>query len=670
MNTAANSIVSISENLEVKFCIQNVLVKNGFLAQEDGTDCFTYKVIRSKWVAEDDVYNFEFLTDHMNNRLEESDEERLKLREHYLSKECFAPLTPRLVLVNYTENRGMAISPGNNMYPPIGNFVQKGMVINLETQEVLCPGTSWINTIFDTNELMVLAADTVLGNHLQQPIEGATVSMFYYPEADEIFLGTNRRVLKLSKIIIGGGSRWNFYGAGAVDESLQSMFPLTSNNQLQFDIHRGALHVILEVAMDNLGIEDFVCDTVEETIEFVKNTLKIVFFPPGNENVVYGGILSGKPFANQSKVLSAAEYDHLTFTLNSVARRTLDKETGKTLWNESNKSHWFELFQSHSQDITRFEVNTEDVEVFCKTSDVLVISDMNTNGSRRIVRYQSSNTRFKDWVIRGGSDAELEEIYTLFPRHRRRGISTPCNIRERVQQIITLSIRSMTRSHNVPEDDVNSIVKGKQRVITLSEFLKNPEYAFQSISVLGSSLSIELGDKIKSRMNSLMSDRLKAVNQHWVDISYPLAPFYVTSDCDLPSFRMFRSDTNRAVCNGLAVLYTCVSEGLREPIVDEIARYFISRLLIGAFAFLPDKVCLAYQESYMNNYERKEGFLPISIHKFRMMIPPRQESNSRRKYTIAHNLSKTTFLDISFMMKFAGCFFDDSKKFDFPAVKN
>jgi len=640
--TVANSIVNISENLEVKFCIQNVLIKNGFLTSEDGTDCFSYKVIRSKWVAEDDVYNFEFLTDHLNNRLEESDEERLKLREHYLSKECFAPLIPRLVLVNYTENRLMPISPGNNMYPPIGNFVQKGMVINLESQEVLCPGTSWINTIVDVNELMVLAADTVLGNHLQQPIEGATISMFYYPEADEIFLGTNRRVLKLSKIIIGGGSRWNFYGAGAVEENSEAIFPLTSNNQLQFDIHRGALHVILEVAMENLGIVDFVCKNVEETIEFVKNTLKTVFFPPGNENVVYGGILSGRPFANQSKVLSVADYDHLTFTLNSVARRTLDKETGKTLWNESNKSHWFELFQSHSQDIRRFEVNPEDVEQFCTTSDILVISDMNTNGSRRIVRYQSSNTRFKDWVIRGGSDAELEEIYTLFPRHRRRGISTPCNIRERVQQIITLSVNSTTLA----------------------------QYAFHSIWVLGSSLSIELGDKIKNRMNSLMSDRLKTVNQHWVDISYPLAPFYITPEQDLPSFRMFKSDTNRKVCNGLAVLYTCVSEGLREPIVDEIAHYFIARLLIGAFAFLPEKVCSSYQESYMSNGERKEGFLPIAIHKFRMMIPLRQDNNSRRKYAIAHNLSKATFLDISFMMKFAGCFFDDNKRFDFPAVKN
>lgn len=620
--------------------IFDILASNGFLHQSDTVDCFEYKVIRLNWSQEDETFKFVALVDAEGNELPESEEAHEQYRQHLLAKECFKPEVPRLVLVNYAENREAPLSPANNMYPPIGYFSQRGMVINLEKREVLYPGSSWINLIVNPMDLVVLGSDTWLGSHIQRPIEGATVSMFYHPEGDEIFLGTNRRVLKLSKIISGGGSRWNFYGSGAVEtENENSIVPLSSPDQLKFDIHRGALHILVDIAMEHMGIANFHCYTEDQIIEFTKMCLKTTFFPPGKENLVYGGIVSGKPFANQSQTMHVEDYDTLSFTLNSLAERTFSPETMLTTWVDvmSSNKELVALFKGHSLDISKFETEVADVlkmdvgnnEWNCKqlhpSEDALVIYDMQTNGHRRIVKYQAEESRFREYVIRGGSEEELAEIKAFFPRHRNRKFPTPSNIRERVQQIITLA------NHG-----------------------KN-DYAFLGVDVLGTPGSQQFGQKIADRTVELMDPSLFELSYHWKDIAYPISEFNLPT-VPLPnttSHKMFRNERNRRVCNGLAVLYASVSDGLKWVVVDEVARYFVARMMIASVAFLPAKVFQTMVRSFVSASGFQGEGSPIGVHKMTTrVIPDPNLTNSQRKYRIADNVSKLSFLDVNFIMGF------------------
>lgn len=619
--------------------IFDILASNGFLQQSDTVDCFEYKVIRLTWSQEDEKFKFVALVDTEGNELPESEEAREQYRQHLLAKECFRADVPRLVLVNYAENRDAQLSPANNMYPPIGNFSQRGMVINLEKREILYAGSSWINLIVNPLDLVVLGSDTWLGSHIQRPIEGATVSMFYYPEGDEIFIGTNRRVLKLSKIISGGGSRWNFYGHGAVEsENENSIVPLSSNDQLKFDIHRGALHILVDIAMEEMGFANFHCDTEEQIIEFTKMCLKTVFFPPGKQNLVYSGIVSGKPFANQSQTMQAEDYNTLSFTLNSLVERTFNPESLTTTWNDAMRSNkdLVNLFKEYSLDISKFEIEVADVlksdvgnnEWNCPhlhpSEDALVIYDMQTNGHRRIVKYQAPESRFREFVIRGGSEEELSEIKAFFPRHRNRKFPTPSNIRERVQQVITLANHGKT------------------------------EYAFQSVDVLGTPGSVKFGQSIKERMIELMDPSLFELAYHWNDVAYSISEFSLSNSAANPSCqKMFRSERNRRVWNGLAVLYASVSDGLKWVVVDEVARYFIARMMIASVAFLPSKVFQTMVRSFVSATGFQGEGLPIGVHKMTTrVIPDPNLTNSQRKYKIADNVSKLSFLDVNFIMGF------------------
>jgi len=636
--------INNNSNNAVATLILNVLMNNGMVDPlSDNLDSFEYKVIRSQWTPEDETMKFDHLTDADNNILPESEEERERVHQHLLSKEFFEPEIPRLVLVNFAEDRDFDLLPGTNQYPPLNHFSQKGMVINLETQEILCPGTSWMETINEMDDLKVLCADTMLGVRVQRPMEGASVSMFYYPEGKEIFIGTNKRVLKVSKIISGGGSRWNFYGSGAVDNT-PGMFPLTSPDELKFDIHRGALSVLFNIALEYLGIVDFEC---EDQIQFINKALYDVFFA-GNENVVYGGILSGKPFAGQSRSMEISDYDDLTFTLNSVIRRNFQPTSLKTIWveevyktNQEDKTvyrndtfeHLFEAFQAFSLDVSKFEVDPDDLvthvldnvwntPLLGNADDVLFIHDIAQNGQRRIIRYQALESRFRDCVIRGGSAEELAEVSELFPRHRNRRFPTPANVRERVQQVITLSIR------------------------------KFGNYAFQQVDVLGTPGAIELQRKVAQRIDGLMDVHLKDASRHWEDIAYPLSQFSLKPGQEASSYRFFRSEKNRKVCNGLAVLYACVSEGLKGVVVDEIARYFISRMLIAMTAFLPTRSLSLMESSFMRAINFQGDNLPIGIHKIRMICPDVNLKNSQRKYRIADTVANLSFLDVNFAMGF------------------
>jgi hypothetical protein len=635
--SATNNTVSVA----VLSRIYNVLLNNGLLDPSDTYESFEYKVIRANWTPEDEAMKFEVLTDAENNILPESEEERNRVYQHLLSKECFKGDIPRLVLVNYAEKRDAKLSPGNNQYPPLKNFSQKGMVINLETQEVLCPGTTWMSTVTRPEEARTLAADTIVGFRVQRPIEGASVSMFYYPEGKEIFIGTNKRVLKISKIISGGGSRWNFYGSGAVENS-SGLFPLISEDQLRFDIHRGALSVFLNIALDHLGISGFECD---DPAEFVTKVLHDVFFA-GNENLVYNGILSGRPFASQSKTMDDSDYEDLTFTLNSVAKRTFQTESHSTIWEEAvyktvnGVVYPSEVCESLAESLDKFSLNISKFEVdpdslFSKngvnlwnapeledSEDVLFINDISPNGQRGIIRYQAPETRFREYVIRGGSEGEFHEIAEFFPRHRNRKFPTPANIRERVQQVITLSTQG------------------------------SGYYAFQHVPVLGTPGSRILKSLVSERMKELMNEKLFAASRHWEDIAYPLSQFDLAPGQESTNHRFFQSEKNRKVCNGLAVLYACVSNGLKNVVVDEIARYFISRMLVAMTAFLPTHALNSMESSFLHHISFEGDNLPIGVHKIRLIRPEPTLNNSQRKYRIAHSISHLTYLDIHFAMGF------------------
>jgi hypothetical protein len=654
MSTNVSS--NTANNAEVLSLIYNVLLNNGMLDPSDTYESFNYKVIRANWTPEDEHLKFECLVDAENNVLPESEEEIQRVQEHLLSKECFTTGIPRLVLVNYAEDQTVKLSPGNNQYPPLNYFSQKGMVIDLETSEVLCPGTTWMSTVTDYKEIKVLATDSLIGVRVQRPIEGASVSMFYYPAGKEIFIGTNKRVLKVSKIIAGGGSRWNFYGSGAVENN-SSMFALTSPDQLKFDIHRGALSMFLNVALDHLGIAGFECKS--NIVEFVTKVLYDVFFA-GNENLVYGGILSGRPFANQSKTMEDSDYDDLTLTLNSVSQRTFQPQTETTLWDEEvyetvdGVVYRSEVCKSLSQSLNKFSLDLSKFEVdpqalvrgsslnpwetpeLSDSEDVLFIYDLSHNGQRQIVRYQSPESKFRDFVIRGGSDEEFDEICDFFPRHRNRKFPTPSNIRERVQQVITLSTQG------------------------------TGHYAFQHVDVLGTAGASELQELVRARMHNLMDARLLDASRHWEDVAYPLSQFSMKPGQQAHTHRYFRSEKNRKVCNGLAVLYACVSEGLKKVVVDEIARYFISRMLIAMTAFLPLRALGSMENSFIHTSGFTGENLPIGVHKIRMICPEPSLSNSQRKYRIAESVANLTYLDIRFAMGFVNFPHQQSVQYTVP----
>lgn len=639
--------------MTVKRAIYNILRENDFLHEEmDYLDSFTYQVIRAKWTPEDSKYKFDKLLGADGQVLPESEIDKDAYIEHVLEKEHFEGwvdsesralndieskvLLPRIVLVHYTEDDlSIEADDLNNVRPPLNFFSQKGMVINLETSEILHVGTSWINTIDNYDDFKVLAVnvDHSGDGYLQKPIEGASVTLFYCPKVDEIFIGTNRRVLKLSKILIeGAGSRWNFHG------------------KEKFVIHQAALRIFLDVGMNHMGISSFDCGTESELIDLAKMIFKGTFFPSGFENHVYNGIISGKPFANQSRTMSEEDYSEISFTLTSVLKRTLRKETMKTTWEEIDNDRIHNLFEDYSLVMSEFSVELADVmekktqesiwgvPILNDQEDILAIRKISANGQRAITKFQTPESVFRERVIRGSSPAEIEEVCKFFPLHRNRKFGTPANIKERVHQVITLSIRG-------------------SRI-----------YSFDEVSVLGSVGSIQLSKRIQARIHELVSSELEVSLRHWADVAFPLAEFYVQNIKPMEScllehgfskdvqHRIFMNDSNRRLCNSLAVLYACVSEGLKEAVIDEIARYFISRMMIAVAGFLPVKAIESMEKSYMATLEKEKlpshVSVPIGVHKLRQIVPDFKLKPSVRKYRLAFSISQLSFLDVRFIMSF------------------
>lgn len=606
--------------MNVKNSILELLVSNGFAMNEtDTVDSFDYKVIRARWSPEDDLYKFNILkNDKSDNALSESAEEKKKYSEHLLAKE-----TDGLFLVNYRPS-DIGDETNGNMKQPTGFFSQRGMVVDINNKRIVYPGNPWINVVTDKDDFNVLTTMMVNGCdewNFQAPIEGATTIVFYSREHDDIFFGTNHRVLKLSKILLGeGGSRWNFC------------------DRNKFVIHEAVVQVFLDIAVV------FQCHDYENKkfdYETIKGLLRETFFE--TEDLVYTGILSGRPFASQSCTLEEEEYADVSYDLTSVIRPEYNPETKRTYFHEveqEDKTLSFirQLFNEYSVDMTKFNKSLEEFQeshrlamesdkLVKDVEDILAIGSINHNGSRAIVMYRTPYSFFREKVVRGGGQNETNEIRKFFPVHRNRNFSLPANIRERVQQIITLSVRG--EHHH--------------------------EYAF-SIDALDTKEAQELGKRVQNRMMSLIDASLQVSFNHWKDVAFPLTVFKSTQEND-ENPRSLKTTTDRRLCNSLVVLFACVSKGLRDAVVDEIARYFISRMMIATVAFLPQKVFERRVESYMKSTGssvQEDGKVPVGVHKIQKIIGDRKPSNpSVHKYRIAYNLSSTTALDIKFMMAFA-----------------
>lgn len=635
-------------NFDIKSKISKILVNNGFVKDFINVQSsFDYKVIRGKWTPEDDQFKFSHLTDAVNDTpLEESETERNEYKNHLLNKENISGThIPRIVLVNYVEDEGYVPDyfTANNVKPPVGDFDQKGMVINLETEEVLNVGNSWINTLRNREDLEALKVNIEVNNNgvVQKPIEGASVSIFYSPSIDEIFIGTNKRVLKISKILLGGGSRWNFYGVGATEDNYMST---------KFDIHRSVLMILMDIAMQQMSMTSFKSETDTEYASFVNMIVKSVFFPEGNENVVYSGILSGKPFAGQSRSMTDEDYDSVSLTVNNISRRVFNKDTMKTIWkNTTSDRGLYKLFEEYSLDMNKFKeeavngVSNDNWNCFLSDSDedILIIEDMEYNGKRRITKYQPMHSIFRDMIIRGGSDEELKTIQQLIPLHRNRKFVTAANIRERVQQVVSLCTRTTTK------------------------------FTFDSIYVLGSEGSINMYRALKTRISDLVDDSLGNMIHNWEDVAYPLSRFLINDPASKKEvliqhgieenlhYKILDNPVNDRLCNALAVLYASVSQGLKEVVIDEISRYFVSRAYISMAAFLPENVQTVMERSYIqaiqddpyySNY--KNNALPIGVHKLRKITPFRNMKPSQRKYKIGELVTELSYPDIKFIMNY------------------
>lgn len=634
----------------VKSLISNILQNNGY---EVSYGDFVFKVVRSLWNEETENTKFGIVDSEGVLDEEETKVIALEMQKERVNRECVfeygGQMIPRIVSVQYAFDYTNPPTSGN-MYSPVSpHFGQRGMVINLETKEVLCPGMSWISVVDDLDTFDEIYKDVMHRPYLQIPVEGANVNIFRDNADGKLYIGTGHNVMTFEKILYGGGSVWNFYGKDFGSSSGGVI--RFEHSKRNFDIHLAALECVANVALEylvSLGRTDISSNQTNAT-EFVTKIVNEAIFDK-NPNLVINGILTGMSFAGRSKTLSEEDLEFVTFTPTAYLERSFSSEHGKTIWDQEGDERldlWSSLdrmFSKFSLDINKFSfdrgmipsdyyvVNKRDnvwstltnddfLDLISDKEDLLLIQFVRENGSRGMFRYKTPQTEFRDDVLRGVG-AELEEIKRFFPKCRSRNYATPNTIRERVHQIITLTIAGQNR------------------------------YTFQTIDVLGSRGSKDLGDQIKMALSQILSEEM---NRHWSDIAFPISDFYIeTQDLERTSVpRKLSSPVNRAVCNSIAVLYACASEVLRPVIVKTIAQFFASRASIAALSFLPEHAYKKIESRFMESV--RETFpsdrLHAGVHKLRQLREnsSKTPNNASRKYKIAGLLSKKTALDIMFM---------------------
>lgn len=624
----------------IKSIVLNILRNNEYVVEYDD---FVYKVIRAR--SEEEVSDMKFgVCDEKENELVQ-----LEMQRERILRECVVDANgekiPRLVGIQYSQDYSKQPVYGN-MYPPVGNFRQKGMVIDLETEEILNAGMSWVNVVNDIQVMDDLVKDEYHRPMVELPIEGATVSVFYNANDDNIYFCTGHRALTIKKIFLHNrGSQWNFYGRGSEIYS-GGVFSIGQSSK-NFNIHAAALECVANSAFFQASIEELP-ETEMELLAMIESTVKKVFFSD-YPNLVISGIVSGKSFAGQSRTMSKKDLEFTTFTPTSFLLRHYNPETRKTTWVQEPDElehvwNWLSIqFCPFALDGNKFRIdvlpseyysmvsdssliwatdaNREDLRLIGGFEDILVVEEIRSNGSRGVYRYCSEQTEFRENVLRGVEE-ELEEIRTFFPKHRARANPTPANIHERVHQVITLSIA------------------GKSR------------YSFQMIDVLGSEGAKRFGELVSDEVEKLCG---KQLFDHWADIAFPLSDFSIqTSEVGIRKVpRMLSSPTNRNLCNSLAVLFACASEALQDQIVHTVAEYFQLRATVASTAFLPHHAYAKIENRYFGEFPQVDsnGRIPTGVHKLRMLRSNSASavSNSSRKYKIAGLISKNTVLDVIFM---------------------
>lgn len=626
----------------IKSLILNILRANDYSVEYDD---FVYKVVRSRWdeMSEETKFGVDDPT--------ETEAIMTEMQHERILRECTIDFDlekiPRLVSIQYAQDYSNPPLSGN-MYPPVGNFHLKGMVIDLGSREILNPGMPWIKTVEDIQTLDDICTDSCTGCNSQIPIEGATVSMFLDTFDDQIYLATGHRVLSLRKVYLHNrGSRWNFFGKD-LQFSSGGIFSIGQTSR-GFNIHAAALECIVNGCLAYKQF-DTLPETEEEILPFIEDLLRSTIFG-FDRKLVITGIVTGKSFAGQSRTMLAEDLEFTSFTPTTYLLRRFDQESGKTIWTQDFEGGVWEciggeldsVFHPYSIDTRRFVIkdlpsayyskpsaeqsrwltssNGDQIHLLDNKEDLLFFQDIQENGSRQVFRYCASQTEFRVDVLRGIGQ-ELVEIGQFFPKHRARTNPTPANIHERVHQIITLSIA------------------GKST------------YSFQQIDLLGSLGAREFRDKISAEVGKLSG---KDLFDHWKDVAFPLSEFSIQASevgsTTVP--RMLVSETNRKLCNGLTVLYACASEPLRPQIVRSVAEYFYTRALVAATAFLPHHAYTKIEARYFGKFPQTDNNerVPIGIHKLRMLRNLSQPSptNSSRKYKIAGLISKNTLLDVMTM---------------------
>lgn len=624
----------------IKSHILNILRKNNYSVEYDD---FVYKVVRSHWdeTSEDTKFGVE--------DPETNEEVHLDMQRERILKECTVEFDgenfPRLVAVQYAQDYSRVPASGN-MYPPVGNFQQKGMVIDLGSLEILNPGMSWIKNVEDIQTFDDIYTDGHYSSTVQVPVEGATVSVFIDPVDGQIYFATGHRVLSLRKVFLHNrGSRWNFFGKD-LQISSGGIFSVGKTAR-GFNIHGAALECMVNACIDYKGIDDLPQGD-EALLDWIEKLIKKEVFMV-SENLVLVGLVSGKSFAGQSQTLTEEDLEFTTFTPTSYLLRQFNHQTQQTFWSQDLEmavTHWEELdniFSSYALNIEKFMIdglpsdyyssasssasiwltdsNSKNIGLLNRKEDLLLIQEIQENGLRGVYRYTTKQTDFREDVLRGFGQ-ELEEIKAFFPRHRARTNPTPANIHERVQQVITLSIAG-----------------------------KNV-YTFQQIDLLGSVGAKAFGERVSDETAKLCG---KDLFDHWKDIAFPISDFSIqTSELGWKTVpRMLVSPINRSLCNSLTVLYACASESLQDRIVESVARFFHDRALVAATAFLPHHAYTKIENRYFGDFPQADdsGRTPAGIHKLRMLrsLSANTASHSSRKYKIAGLISKNTALDIAFM---------------------
>jgi hypothetical protein len=596
---------------------------------------FRVNVVHTIYSEFDGIH--EVVNSNMEVMQEATDEMRIQMKQWKIDREYVREAKlPKIVMVEFQENRDQPII--GNMYPPAGEFSQRGMVLNLDSGEVLNPGVSFINNV-DEETFLTISSDPALDSVVQKPIEGASVTLFM--DEGIVYISTNRLCLKFSRVLDMKGSRWNFYGSSSEETHSDTIIADKSRNS---NIHAMALDVFVRIAMEKNDVDLGSCTDLPNTLE---NLVKKTFFE-SNPRLLVNGIVSYRSFASQSRSMCEEDQMDITFTPSAICTRFFSEGSPVTAWEMVHEEELWDLFETFALDRSKFEIDCTPSEhirraiesnpgvnpLLLPIEDFLMVCAPERNGRRKMFRCMSQQSVFRHSVI-FGSPAEHERIRELIPKHRNRKFAEPVNIRERVHQIVSLVTKS------------------------------TQDYSFDSIQVLGSKEAIALGRGINLALAfaNINNDHYSETLAHWRDIAFPIGEYWVrseeTREQDLSGYcadsqerrRMFINRTDRRLCNALALLYTCCSETLRTPLVNAVSEIYVWRLKTAYLAFLPPRVFEEFENRYIKeNPLLTSDKLPVAIHKMRCLrqgIPPNL-SHSARKYKIADMVSHSSFMDLSF----------------------